>query len=128
MCGEHRTRHCLITSLSDDRFGTLAGDLDCAVGTELASGTSCSFEATFSIPAGDVPGTHVNVFTGSVEDADDNPASDTDDETITYTDVLPDITVTKTGSPLEVPETGGDVTFTFGGDQQQLGSSHDHRF
>ena len=31
---------------------------------------------------------------------------------MTYTDVLPDITVTKTGDPLWCPETGGNATFT----------------
>ncbi len=102
-----------ITSLADDQFGTLAGDADCMVGTELAAGTSCSFEATFAIPAGATGSTHVDVFTAHADDADGNDASDTDDETITRTDVEPEITVTKTGDPLTVPETGGDVTFTY---------------
>ena len=102
-----------ITSLEDDRFGTLDGDADCAVGTVLLAGASCSFSATFAIPAGDHPGSHVDVFTAVVTDAQGNTDDATDDETITYTDVLPDITVTKTGSPTSVPETGGDVLFTF---------------
>ena len=102
-----------ITALSDDKFGTLAGDADCQVGTVLAAGASCSFEATFPIPAGDYPGSHVNVFTATVTDNDGNTGSATDDETVTYTEVLPDITVTKTANPTSVPETGGSVTFTY---------------
>ena len=38
---------------------------------------------------------------------------DTDDETVTFTDVPPVVDVTKTASPTSVPETGGPVTFTF---------------
>src|SRR5690606_22135724 len=90
-------------------------DEDCKVGTVLAAGASCSFEATFAIPAGDAPGTHVNVFTATVTDGDGNNDTATDDETVTYTDVMPDIAVTKTAenATASVPETGGDVTFTF---------------
>ena len=47
-----------ITALTDDKFGTLAGDADCQVGTVLAAGGSCAFQATFAIPAGDYPGSH----------------------------------------------------------------------
>ena len=32
---------------------------------------------------------------------------------MTYTDVAPDIKVIKTADPTQIPETGGDVTFTF---------------
>ena len=46
-------------------------------------------------------------------DDDGNPVSDGDEEQVPFTDVLPDITVTKTADPTSVPETGGDVTFTF---------------
>jgi len=91
-----------ITALSDDRFGTLTGDADCQVGTVLASGAFCEFSAIFAIPAGDFPGNHVNVFTGTVTDGDGNNDSATDNETIAYTDVLPDITVLKTGTPTSV--------------------------
>ena len=56
-----------ITSLSDDKFGTLAGDDDCKVGTELAAGASCTFDATFAVPAGVAGSTHTDVFTGGVK-------------------------------------------------------------
>ncbi len=39
--------------------------------------------------------------------------SDTDDATVTVTDVPSSIEVVKTASPITVPEPGGDVTFSF---------------
>jgi len=39
--------------------------------------------------------------------------TDDDDETVTFDDVAPAIQITKTASPTHVPETGGNVTFTF---------------
>lgn len=102
-----------ITALSDDQFGVLSGDADCDVGTTLAAGASCEFEETFPLAAAAPGVTHTNVFTANVEDDQGNPASDTDDATVTYTDILPEVTVNKVASPDEVLETGGDVTFTF---------------
>jgi hypothetical protein len=61
-----------IESLDDDRFGNLAGDDDCQVGTVLAAGAACSFEASFLVkpdfvadPPQDTP-PHVNVFTACI--------------------------------------------------------------
>ena len=56
---------------------------------------------------------HVNVFTAKAEDNDNTEATDDDDATVDFTNVLPTIQVTKTANPMAVPETGGDVTFTF---------------
>ena len=83
--GDRRQRHlhlhghqqqaeaATITVLADDKFGALAGDADCQVGTVLAgAGGACSFEATFAIPAGDYPGSHTNVFTATASDDDGN--------------------------------------------------------
>ena len=127
------TEAATITVLSDDKVGTLIGDADCQVGTVLAGGASCSFEAMFAIPAGDYPGSHVNVFTATVSDDDNNTDTATDDATVDYTDVAPDIKVIKTADPTHVPETGGDVTFTFvvqniGPEAVTLTSLVDNRF
>ncbi|WP_420643505.1 DUF7507 domain-containing protein [Candidatus Leptofilum sp.] len=101
-----------INALTDSVFGTLAGDADCQVGTVLAgNGGTCSFEATFNLSADDLAN-HVNVFTGEVCDNDGNCDEDDDEETVTFEDVLPDVTITKTASPTAVPETGADVEFT----------------
>ncbi|MBX7110487.1 MAG: VWA domain-containing protein [Dehalococcoidia bacterium] len=103
-----------IQSLSDDKFGTLAGDGDCKVGTSLAVGASCSFDATFTVPAGAAQTTHVNTFTAVVHDNADHTASDTDDHTITYlVTPLPSVLVDKTSVTTTLPTSGGLVTFTY---------------
>ena len=101
-----------ITSLSDSVFGDLAGDSNCQVGTFLAVGASCEFSLTKFI-SGDASGPdHVNVFTAKAEDEHGNQTSDDDDETVSFEEVLPAITVEKTANPTSVIEKG-DVTFTF---------------
>ncbi len=65
----------VIVSLQDDKFGTLSGDADCQVGTVLAPGQTCEFEATFFVkpdvvadpPQDTLP--HVNTFTACIERA-----------------------------------------------------------
>ena len=100
-----------ITSLTDSDF-TLTGDADCKVGTVLAAGVSCDFTYTTTI-TGDFGGPdHENEFTAVLSDDDGNSDDDSDSATVTFSDVLPDITVTKTANPTAVPETGGSVTFT----------------
>ncbi len=70
-----------ITALTDDKF-TIIGDDDCKVGTILAGRSSCSFEHTFTIPAGTYPGNHVNVFMATAEDNEGNTDSAQDNETV----------------------------------------------
>jgi LPXTG-site transpeptidase (sortase) family protein len=106
------TEAATITALSDDQFGLLAGDSDCQVSTILAGSANCSFDATFSVPAGDFPGTHVNVFSASVTDGDGNNDTATDDATVTYTDVLPSVSLDKSVDIATLPEPGGTFTFT----------------
>jgi len=102
-----------ITSLADDIYGALAGDDDCAVGTVLAAGASCDFAISQWVE-GDFTGPdHVNVFTAHAVDNDGTDATDDDDATVDFTNVAPAIMVEKTADPISVPETGGDVTFTF---------------
>ena len=102
-----------ITSLSDSVFGTLAGDDDCKVGTELAAGEEKEFSFTQWVE-GDYSGPdHVNTFTAKAIDNDKSETTDDDDATVDFTNVLPTILVTKNANPTAVPETGGDVLFTF---------------
>ncbi len=100
-----------ITSLSDNVFGVLTGDGDCQVGTTLAVGASCTFDYTTSL-SGNAGTTHTNVFTVHAEDSDGNDTSATDDETVTFDDVLPTVELIKTADPLTLPEPGGDFVFT----------------
>lgn len=102
-----------IVDLTDDKFGALAGDDDCKVGKILLGERSCSFSATFPIPPGDYPGSHVNVFSASVEASDGSQDTDTAEASISYWDALPVISVSKTAYPSSVRDTGEDVTFTF---------------
>ncbi len=108
-----------ITSLSDNRFGTFVpsatdvpntncDDLD---GFVLAPGASTTCTITANL-AGQAGTHHDNTASVTGVDDEGNPASDTDDESVNFTDVLPQIVVTKTGNPTRVPESGGSVTFT----------------
>jgi hypothetical protein len=99
-----------ITALSDDRFGNLAGKGTCAIGAELDPDEqySCQFSGSVTGNAGLV---HTNVVTATAEDDEGTEDSDTDDATVTITDVKPTITVDKTATPLTRAEPGG--TFTF---------------
>jgi uncharacterized repeat protein (TIGR01451 family) len=102
-----------ITELSDSDFGTLSGNDDCKVGTLLSVGGFCSFTYTAWVE-GDYSGPdHANTLTARAEDNENNAAADDDDATVDFADVAPAIEVTKTANPITVPETGGDVLFTF---------------
>ncbi len=70
-----------ITSLSDDKFGTLAGDDDCKLGTILAIDGSCEFSEIHMISGtgGDI---HTNIFTAEAEDNENNKATDTDNAVV----------------------------------------------
>jgi uncharacterized repeat protein (TIGR01451 family) len=101
-----------IDSLSDTVFGTLDGDSSCEVGTVLSAGDSCQFSITRFI-SGDYSGSsHTNIFTAVAHDDEDNSTSDTDSETITFTDVLPDVEITKSVDHASLDEPGGDFTYT----------------
>ena len=101
-----------LTSLTDTVFGDLNGQGDCATGGLIPIGGSYSCSITTFLSADDLVD-HYNVATAVGTDDDGTSDTATDDETVTFTDVAPDITLTKTANPTSVPETGGDVTFTF---------------
>jgi LPXTG-site transpeptidase (sortase) family protein len=75
-----------IISLSDDQFGTLAGDADCQVGTNLTPGASCQFDFVTTL-SGSAAVAHVNIFTANAEDDDSNQASDDDNAIVEFTPV-----------------------------------------
>ena len=100
-----------ITSIEDDVFGTLAGDADCEVGTDLAPDESCSFNFIEAVN-GNAGFVHQNTVTVEAVDNDGSTAQDEDDATVTITDAAPSITVEKTANPDTVPEPGANVTFT----------------
>jgi LruC domain-containing protein len=97
----------IITELVDDNpLPEACTDL---IGQTLPVGGSalCNYTVTHT----DV-GTYLNTASMTVEDDDGNPASDTDNETVTVTNLVPAIEVVKTADPESLPEPGGVVTFT----------------
>jgi hypothetical protein len=101
-----------LTSLTDNVYGNLNGQGTCATGGTIAAngGTyTCSFQGMVS----GEPGPHTDIVTATAVDNDGTSDTKSDDATVTLTNVPPAINVIKTANPTVVPETGGDVTFTF---------------
>jgi uncharacterized repeat protein (TIGR01451 family) len=100
-----------LTSLSDTVFGDLNGQGDCVTGAFIPVGGSYSCSIT-KLLASDSLTAHYNLVTAVGTDNDGSTDTATDDETVTFDDILPDIMITKSAMPTSVPETGGDVEFT----------------
>ena len=121
-----------ITSLSDTDF-TLLGDADCQVGTVLPPGpgaaATCSFTQTFTLSGSTATGPHEDTFTATGRDDEGNPTSASATARVTFTDVLPSITVTKTAMPPTLPEPGGSFDFGLRRDQHlgRAGDPHEPR-
>ena len=118
-----------LTSLIDSVFGNLSGVGTCnspssptnPYGVIAASGTyTCSFQKTLA--ASNAGQTHINKVTASVT-SDGGPASASDTARVRYTDVKPNISVTKSADTNTITATGGlsvagfgpDTTFTAAG-------------
>jgi uncharacterized repeat protein (TIGR01451 family) len=104
-----------LTDLMDDQFGDLDGQGTCALPQILApmgyagDSYSCMFTVFMS---GEPSAPHTDVVTGTAWDNDGYSAEDFDDATVTFTDIIPNITVDKTADPTVVPETGANVTYS----------------
>ena len=100
-----------LNSLIDDKFGDLDGVGTCAVPQTIAAGGtySCTFTKTLK---SDVLTPHVNTVTASGVDPEQNPATDSDDASVGFTDVLPDISLTKVANPTAAKWTGDYVDYT----------------
>src|SRR3990170_4625909 len=106
-----------LTSLSDTKFDDLDGKGTCATGGLIPIGGSYSCTYTVFLSSDSLTA-HTNVVTATAVDDENTPAQAQEGETVTFTDVAPVIRITKTAyynnvTPAVVPETGGDVTFTF---------------
>ncbi len=101
-----------LNSLFDDKFGDLSGVGTCAVPQTIASGATytCTFTKTLK---SDVLTPHVNTVTASGVDPEQNPATDADDASVDFTDVLPDISLTKVANPTAAKWTGDYVDYIF---------------
>ena len=118
-----------LTSLSDKPYGDITqvqgavtattcvvGDPvgTCEIGGSIAAGGSCSCTFTANVPAGDVPGSFVDVVQACATNATNpTPACDTDDAEVPYTDVSSAPTLSKTASASQcVIDTTYDVVVT----------------
>ena len=109
-----------ITALSDDNSADspdFAANCGSLVGQTLAADDlpepggadelSCSYQVTRTDA-----GVYPNVAEVTVEDDEQNEASDDDDESVEVTDVLPTVDLTKEVSPDVLPFPGGTFTYT----------------
>ena len=96
-----------VTSVVDDILGAIPLPAD----VTLAPGEStvAMIASTTYIEAGTYP----NIVTAKAVDNEGNEATATANASVTVTDELPDISVTKTADPLSLPEPGGEFTYTF---------------
>ncbi len=100
-----------LSALNDNIHGDLNGQGDCALPQTIAVGGfyQCSFTAAVNGNAGD---SETDTVTAILADDDGNSITPSDSATVTITDVVSSITVTKTASPTTVAEPGGTITFT----------------
>jgi uncharacterized repeat protein (TIGR01451 family) len=100
-----------LTSLLDSVHGDLNGKGTCAVPKSLDPGAT--YDCSFSVFVGGNAGrTETDVVTARARATDGREVSASDDATVTVTNVLPAIAVTKTASVSELAEPGGDVTYS----------------
>lgn len=101
-----------LASLTDDIFGDLDGVGTCDVPQTIAVAGeySCSFTKTLA-PFTLTP--HKNTVTATGTDPEGHQTSANDDATVTFTDVLPDISLDKTVNPTAARWTGDYVDYHF---------------
>ena len=95
--------------------GDLDGQGDCSVPQTLAPAGQAgdSYTCSFTVDVlGNVGEEKTDFVIAIVEDDDGNSVFGYDTETVTFTDVPPDFTVSKTPNPASVPEDGGSVRYT----------------
>lgn len=102
----------ILLSLVDDRFGNLNGVGTCSVPQTIAVSGSYSCSFTKFLASGTLT-PHVNVVTATGKDPEGNSTSDNDDATVNFTDVLPDIGLTKVANPTAARYTGELIDYTF---------------
>jgi hypothetical protein len=86
-----------INSVIDNQFGDISGFCTPQLPATLAPSQSVTCTITEFV-SGDVGQTFTNVATGSGEDDDGNPVSDDDSADVTFNDVPPAASLTKTAS------------------------------
>ncbi len=98
-----------LTELSDDAYGNLDGQGDCALPQVVAAGGAyeCDFAALVEGNAGEAKTDKAT----AMAEIDDRPFEVSDSATVTVTDVPPTISAVKTATPTSVLYPGGVATF-----------------
>jgi hypothetical protein len=105
-----------VTSLSDTALGDLLGTFQAAKGgsAEIVDGASVSFEVTYTAPAANAGTLINNTVTVNVHDDENDPASANASDSITYQDVTPSVSITKSHSgTLSEGTPGQQITYHF---------------
>lgn len=111
----NRSDDVVVTDLTDDIYGDLNGQGNCAVGASIPAGGAyrCEFSATVTGAAGDI---HRNVATATVVTGSGQSVSESDTALVAIlpSDAPPEssIRVVKESSVQSLPEPGGDLTYS----------------
>lgn len=109
-----------VDSITDSDFGDVLDPANpaisattCAVSTVVAPGAGNAYSCTFdALVSGDASGPgHTNTVIVGASDDEGNTATDSDGASVSISDVLPSVAVTKTANPSTVPAAGAEVTF-----------------
>ncbi|OZG72944.1 hypothetical protein BTA51_13365 [Hahella sp. CCB-MM4] len=102
----------VLNSLIDNIHGDLNGQGTCVSGMVINPGQSysCTFTANVTGNSGD---SETDTVTVSGADDEGNPVSASDSATVVILNVPSDISMTKTASPVQIYEPGGNVTYTY---------------
>lgn len=100
-----------LVSLVDNVFGDLDGHGTCAVGETIEVGGTYSCTFTGLVRQLGSEAAHVNVVTVHVHDDENNDGTASDDETIPFERIAPQVAITKSDGGAVLPEPGGPVRF-----------------
>ena len=100
-----------LTSLWDDQFGNLVGLGTCDINLAIQEGAvyACAFSHAISGNAGV---SHINIVTATATDDETNITTQSASAIVTFTDVLPTISVNLDPSVGSLNEPGGNVNYT----------------
>lgn len=109
----------LLYRLTDDKLGDLHGQGDIVLPQYISPGENYTGMVSVML-SGNTGDSITNTVTAECQDDESNGAIDEDDAMVVFEDVLPSIQLSKTASPTNLPEPGGQVTYTFTVDNMGL--------
>ncbi len=110
------TEALTLQSLVDVPFGDITSIHDSITATSCSLSqptivANGSYSCSFTVNLQGQPGMYRDIVTATLSDNEGNTISPFDDATVSILDVKPAATVSKSASPLTLPEPGGSVTF-----------------